>query len=157
MNLVSEVFGTNSPCQIAVIVKDVEKAKVNWARLLNTEVPETCDGGPYEITKCEYMGKPSKFAGCKMAFFELGNIQYEIIQPYGEPSTWNDFLQETGGGIHHMAFSVKDIDATTKKCEEFGMKLTQKGIYNDASGAYAYFDAKEDLGCFIELLCTFEK
>ena len=54
-----------------------------------------------------------------------------------------------------QAFNVPDLEAGIHACEDFGMKLTQWGKYNDASGAYAYLDARESLGCFIELLCSF--
>ena len=39
-----------------------------------------------------------------------------------------------------------------RACELAGMKCTQRGKYNDASGEYAYIDATGDLKCFIELL-----
>ena len=143
--------------QVAVITKDVEATKRQYALFLGTEVPPTCDGGSFEITQCEYMGKPSPESNCKMAFFNLDNIQVEIIEPNGKPSTWQDFLDETGGGIHHIAFQVNDMKAAIKACEEFGMKLTQWGKYNDASGEYAYLDSKGQLGCYVELLYSYAK
>ena len=95
--------------------------------------------------------------GAKLAFFELGNIQLELIEPYGGPSVWQDFLDETGGGIHHIAYHVDDMETAIEKCKAFGMELVQYGKYGDASGAYAYFDASAQLGCCIELLCDFGK
>lgn len=150
------ILGTVSPCQVAVICSDLEKTKKQYAAFLGMPVPENSDGGPYEITGCKYMGEPALTSSCRMAFFELGNIQLELIEPYGGASEWQHFLDETGGGIHHIAFQVEDIQESIKKCEEFGMKLTQYGKYNDASGAYAYLDAKDTLGCCVELLCTFK-
>ncbi|NLO86289.1 MAG: VOC family protein [Clostridiales bacterium] len=149
------LLGTHIPSQIAIICNDIEATKQKYAEFFGMEVPPTLDGGPYEITKCEYMGEPAKMISCKMAFFQLGVTQFEIIEPYGGHSTWQDFLDETGGGIHHIAYQVPDIDAACKACESFGMKLTQKGLYGDASGAYAYYDARETLHCFIELLSSF--
>jgi catechol 2,3-dioxygenase-like lactoylglutathione lyase family enzyme len=151
------ILGTIQPCQIAIICRNLEETKKKFAAFLDMPIPENSDGGPYEITGCEYMGKPAMSSSCKMAFFELGNIQLELIEPYGGESTWQEFLDETGGGIHHIAYQVEDIEEGMKKCQEFGMKLTQYGKYNDASGAYAYFNAREQLGCYIELLCTFKK
>lgn len=149
------LFETMMPCQIALICKDVEAAKQEYARMWGVPVPPTCDGGAYEVTGCEYKGNPAPTSSCKMAFFELGTIQFEIIEPYGGASTWQDYLDETGGGLHHIAYNVKDIDESIRECEAFGMQLTQYGKYNDASGAYAYLDARKQLGCYIELLCTF--
>lgn len=149
------ILGMRNLSQVAVICKDVETTKRQYALFLGMEVPPTCDGGPFEVTGCEYMGKPSPESNCKMAFFNLENIQLELIEPNGKPSTWQDFLDETGGGIHHIAFQVKDMPAAIRACEEFGMQLTQRGKYNDASGEYAYLDARGQLGCFVELLCSY--
>ena len=151
------ILGTRKPAQIAIIVKDVEEMKRRYAKFWDVEVPPTVDAGVYEVTKTEYMGKPAPEAGCKMAFFDLESIQFEIIEPNEAQSTWRDFLEEHGEGLHHIAFRVMDIHEGIKACEDFGMKLTQWGLYGDASGAYAYLDATKDLGCFIELLCDFQK
>jgi methylmalonyl-CoA/ethylmalonyl-CoA epimerase len=151
------VLDTRKPAQIAVIVRDVETVKRKYAAFWGMEVPPTVDAGAYEVTKTEYMGKPAPDAGCMMAFFDLESIQFEIIQPNEARSTWRDFLEEKGEGLHHIAFNVEDIHLGIKACENFGMKLTQWGYYGDASGAYAYMDATTMLGCFIELLCSFKK
>ena len=53
-------------------------------------------------------------ANCQMAFFDVGEAcQIELIQPNGVKSTWQDFLDEHGEGIHHLAFKVKKTDAQT--------------------------------------------
>ena len=79
MNL--PILGTYTPSQVAIIVKDVEATKKSYAAFWGQEVPPTVDAGEYAITKTEYMGAPNERAGCKMAFFELGNLQFEIIEP----------------------------------------------------------------------------
>lgn len=151
------MLGTYVPSQVCVICPDVEKAKRQWAAFLGMEVPPTQDCGQYENTRCEYMGQPALTQSCKMAFFQLDHLQLELIEPYGGKSTWQDFLDETGGGIHHMGFQVEDIDKAQAACEAFGMKMVQKGIYNDGSGMYVYYDARESLHCFVELLHSFPK
>jgi catechol 2,3-dioxygenase-like lactoylglutathione lyase family enzyme len=151
------ILGTTKPTQIAVIVKDVEQAKRKYAAFFGVDLPPTVDAGDYRITQTRYRGEPAPDAGCKMAFFDLQSIQFELIEPNAARSTWRDFLEEKGEGLHHMAFDVKDLDESVAACEALGMTLTQRGYYGDASGAYAYVDATQDLGCFIELLCSFGK
>ena len=151
------ILGTSLPSQIAVICKDIEATKRCFAGFLDMEVPPTLDGGEYSVTQCMYRGKPAETQGCKMAFFQLGPIELEMIEPYGGESVWQDFLDETGGGLHHIAFQIPDIDEGIKKCEEYGMTLLQKGFYGDSSGAYAYMDARNTLSCFVELLCSFPR
>jgi len=88
-----------------------------------------------------------------MAFFSAGaNMQLELIQPNGEKSTWQDFLDTKGEGIHHIAFKVKDTEAILETCREKGIKCVQQGKYGDASGEYAYLDAVKDLKCIVETL-----
>ena len=150
------ILGTHKLSQIAVIAKDVEATKRKWAEFLGVDIPPTVDAGEYAVTKTEYMGKPAPEACCKMAFFNLEGCDFEIVQPNEARSTWRDFLEQRGEGLHHIAFQVEDIHEGIRACQEFGMVLTQWGNYGDGSGAYAYFDATESLNCFIELLCSFK-
>lgn len=149
----ASIMGTTVCAQVGFIVKDVEVTKQKFAKLMGVEVPPTVDGGKFEVTGTTYMGQPAPDANCYMAFFDAGpNMQIELIQPNGVKSTWQDFLDEHGEGIHHIAFRIKGMDEKLAACEELGMKLTQRGKYGDASGEYAYLDATADFKCFLELL-----
>jgi methylmalonyl-CoA/ethylmalonyl-CoA epimerase len=84
----------------------------------------------------------------------MDNLQIELIQPLGGKSTWQDFLDKYGEGIHHIAFQVKNIDGIEKKFELQGMPTIQNGGWD--GGAYSYIDASENLGCILELLENFK-
>jgi len=151
------ILGNMNAVQYCVISKDVEATKRAYARFFGVEVPPTQDAGTYEITRTEYYGKPNEKAGCLQAFFQTGDIQFEIIQPNDAQSTWRDYLEKHGEGLHHIAYKVEDIFKAMDDMKAAGYELTQWGYYGDASGAYAYFDCTEDLKCYIELLCDFKK
>ena len=149
----SGIIGTNTMTQVGFIVRDIETAKRKYAAFFGVEPPPTIDGGKFEITGTEYKGEPAPNVNCLMAFFNAGpGFQLELIQPNGVPSAWQDFLDEKGEGMHHIAFNVKGMDEKIRICEDFGMKLVQRGKYGDASGEYAYLDANADLKCLLELL-----
>ena len=149
----SGVLGTNLVTQVALIVKDIETTKQKYAEFFGVEAPPTIGGGDYAVTGTTYMGKPAPKAGAKLAFFNVGpNLALELIEPNGKQSTWQDFLDEHGEGLHHIAFGVKGMDGKIEACEKLGMITTQRGKYGDASGEYAYLDATKDLKLFIELL-----
>lgn len=149
----SGLLNTNIVTQVGIIVRDVEVTKRKFAAFLGVEPPECVDGGRYEVTGTRYRGEPAPYANCLMAFFDAGpNMQIELIQPNGVKSTWQDYLDQYGEGVHHIAFQIQDMDGKIRACELAGMKCTQRGKYNDGSGEYAYIDATEDLKCFIELL-----
>ena len=153
--MIYEILGTHSPCQIGMIVKDIEETKKKVAAFYGIEAPATVGGGDYAITKTLYKGEPAPDANCKLAFFEMGNIQLELIEPNEYNSTWRDHLVEAGEGMHHLGFIVDDIFKRMEMMKEAGYELTQFGYYGDGNGAYAYFDCRKDLKCFVELLCSF--
>jgi methylmalonyl-CoA epimerase len=147
------LLNTNAITQVAIIVKDIEKTKVKWAEFFGIPVPSTVEAGEYEITQTVYKGEPAPNAKCKMAFFNAGpNMQLELIQPNGEKSTWQDFLDEHGEGIHHIAFSVNGTQKHLEVCEKQGIKCIQRGKYGDGGGEYAYLDTFNDFKCIIETL-----
>lgn len=154
MNL--PVLGTASPSQVALIVRDIETAKENWAAFLGKEIGNTQGIGDPAITKMEYMGERHPESGCKLAFFNMGNIQLELIEPDEGPSTWREFLDTHGEGLHHLGYNVEDIFKAMADMQSAGFKLTQFGYYGNGRGAYAYYDCTEKLKCYIELLCSFK-
>lgn len=148
----------NAFAQVGFIVKDLETTKKKFADLFGVEVPPSVDGGAYEITQTQHKGKAAPEANCNMAFFNLENgFQIELIQPNDAPSTWREFLDEHGEGIHHIAFKMpktknSDINSTIDACERHGMTLVQKGEYGSGNGRYAYLDAYDNFKCLFELL-----
>ena len=147
------IIETNTLTQVGFIVRDIEKSKKKFAEFFGVPVPDHFDGGNFEVTGTTVNGKPAPDANCLMAFFDVGpNTQIELIQPNGVKSTWQDFLDEKGEGIHHIAFNVKGMDQKILACENFGMKCVQRGKCGGNNGEYAYMDAFKDMKCILELL-----
>ena len=148
------ILGTNILTQVGFIVRDLEASKKKFAEFLGCPLPPTCDGGKYEVTGTTVNGQPAPDANCLMAFFDVGeHIQIELIQPNGVKSTWQDFLDQHGEGIHHLAFVVKNTDEKIAVMENFaGAKVLQRGKYGNGAGEYTYLDATDQLKCIVELL-----
>ena len=149
--------GTHLFAQVGFIVRDVEATKRKWAEFLGVEVPETQPVGDYSVTQTTFMGQPAPKASCLMAFFDVGpGLQLELIQPNEAPSTWRNFLNEHGEGMHHIAFQVQDSAKQVANAEAAGLKLVQHGGYGDGGGEYNYRDAPE-LKCIVELLESYKR
>lgn len=147
------LIDTNTLTQVGFIVRDIVATKKKFAEFFGVPEPAHFDGGRFEVTGVTVEGKPAPEANCLMAFFDVGgSVQIELIQPNGVKSTWQDFLDEHGEGIHHIAFNAKGMDSKITACEGFGMKCVQRGKYGDGGGEYAYLDASKDLKCLVELL-----
>ena len=144
------LLGTNIVTQIGFVVKDIEAAAKRFAGFLGVEKPAVIVTGAYEEAQTEYRGASTK-ARAKLAFFTVGpNLQLELIEPDQEPSTWREYLDEHGEGIHHIAFEIRGMREKIGVMTVEGMPLLQKGEYK--GGRYAYLDATADLKCIVELL-----
>lgn len=87
----------------------------------------------------------------KQAFVQLGNVEVELIQPVEGRNAYQDFLDETGGGIHHLLFEVRDIDPVIEKLAQSGVMVLQSGTGIRPGTRWALLDTRELLGFYIEL------
>jgi methylmalonyl-CoA/ethylmalonyl-CoA epimerase len=140
---------SNVVVQIGIIVKDVEKTASAYAGVFGIPKPEIVPMADDSFANTMFHGKPSQAKG-KAAFFDLGAVQMELIEPIGTPSTWEEFLRTNGEGIHHIAFRTQDIDAAREFLDSKGMKTVQQGGWD--GGQYAYVNSSKQLGMILELL-----
>jgi methylmalonyl-CoA/ethylmalonyl-CoA epimerase len=143
------LISSKTVTQVAIVVKDIEKARNNWAQVLGIEAPEVSVAESNPSRPTLYNGKPSD-AKAKLAFLSMDNLQIELIEPMGGNSTWQEFLDKNGEGIHHIAFWIKDINGMEKKFQLQGMPTVMSGGWD--GGAYNYISSEKELGCILELL-----
>jgi len=139
-------------CQIGLVVRDVEKSARAYADLLGVDVPGWIITGPQRETNSRYHDKPTD-ARAKLAFFQMDNISIELIEPVDGPSTWQEFLDTKGEGVHHIAFHVEDMDGHVAMLGDKGMPLAQRGDFT--GGGYTYIDSGKKLGVILELLANY--
>jgi methylmalonyl-CoA/ethylmalonyl-CoA epimerase len=147
-------LGNRAVAQIAIVVRDLEKAVEVYSRLLGMEPPPITISEEYDFAQTEYHGQSTQ-ARVRMAFFNLGSVQLELMQPVGEPSAWKDVLDARGEGLHHIAFQVNDTDAALAYLDAQGMPMIQQGQYT--GGQYTYVDSEPQLGIMLELLENFNQ
>jgi methylmalonyl-CoA/ethylmalonyl-CoA epimerase len=147
--MTSPALGTNVVVQVAIIVDDIKAKAAAWSEILGLPSPNISTTDTYDKSQATYNGQPTE-ARAHLAFFNLGQVSLELIEPIGEPSTWRDQLNQHGVSLHHIAFMVKGMQERIAYLEGHGLKLVQKGEYT--GGRYAYIDAQDKLGCILELL-----
>jgi catechol 2,3-dioxygenase-like lactoylglutathione lyase family enzyme len=136
--------------QVAFVTKDIEAMKAKWAALLGVEIPNTIVTSPGSECRMTTRGIPSD-AMCKLAFFDLGGVQLELIEPIGDgASTWHEGLVE-GEGFHHIAFWTENMAEVKETLEAHGAPLVQRGDMG-SEGQYAYYDGQAELLTRIEVL-----
>jgi 4-hydroxyphenylpyruvate dioxygenase-like putative hemolysin len=60
--------------------------------------------------------------------FYTESVTIELIEPVGGPSTWQDFLETKGEGIHHIAFEIKRMEKKIRLLAGKDMPLLQTGF-----------------------------
>ena len=124
---------------IAIAVKDIEKAKKVWEKILGcniskkTELPEH---------------------GVKVIFITFSNIKIELIEPLGKNSPIKKFLNKNPkGGIHHICLEVDNINLAKDDLVNHGVKILGDGqVKTGAHGKPVVFLNPSDIsGTLVEL------
>jgi methylmalonyl-CoA/ethylmalonyl-CoA epimerase len=143
------ILGTKLITQIGILVHDIEATSQAYAQFFGIETPQWSITDEVDKAQTQYRGKRSD-ARAKLAFFDMGSLQLELIEPDLNPSTWRESLDRNGEGPHHIAFVIKGMKEKIAVLERNQMPLLQKGEYT--GGRYAYVDTVRDLKVIIELL-----
>jgi methylmalonyl-CoA epimerase len=61
--------------------------------------------------------------GVEAALLDVGEGHIELLRPLGEDTPVGKFVAKKGGGMHHVAYAVDDIDATLAQIKEAGLEL----------------------------------
>ncbi|GIP58918.1 VOC family protein [Paenibacillus sp. FSL W8-0186] len=142
-------LGTNVITQIGIIVRDIDKVSQSYADFFGIEKPKWFWTDTVDVARTEFKGASSE-ARAKLAFLDCGQLQVELIEPDEHPSTWREFLDEQGEGVHHIAFVIKGMKEKIAVLEANQMPLIQRGEYT--GGRYAYMDTFKELKVMVELL-----
>jgi 4-hydroxyphenylpyruvate dioxygenase and related hemolysins len=145
----NNILGTKLITQIGILVHDIEATSQAYAQFFGVEKPQCSITDEVDKTQTQYRGKRSA-ARAKLAFFDMGSLQLELIEPDHNPSTWRESLDKNGEGPHHIAFVIEGMNEKIAVLERNQMPLLQKGEYT--GGRYAYIDTLRDLKVIIELL-----
>ncbi len=135
--------------QIGFVVYDVEQTAAAYAEFFGVPMPEIHVTEAEDVAHTEYLETATP-ARARQAFIAAGSVVIELIEPDEEPSTWREFLDIHGEGVHHIAFAIEGMDQAILELKGRGMPLIQRGNYT--GGRYAYVDTLPQLKVLVELL-----
>ena len=101
-------LGNNRVVQVGIIVRDIETKARAWSEILGLPMPNIIITDTIDKTQAKYNSEPTR-ARAKLAFFHMGQLDVELIEPIDAPSTWKDQLDQHGDSLHHIAFEIKGM------------------------------------------------
>ena len=96
--------------------------------------------------------KEAKEHGIRAATIVTGGIRIELMEPLSRSSPISRFIEKRGQGIHHLAFTVVNVEKALRRLEKKGMRLidTEPRIGLDG-GRIAFLHPKGTGNVLIEL------
>lgn len=139
--------------QVSLVVKDLDSRMQAYH--------EAFGWGPWKIYEsdgevimhdCEMDGKPVDYFDVRWAETQVGDLNFELIQPRGGDSPWQRILDEKGEGIGSIAVMFKTREESEKVIQAFAdmdLGLTAVGRIGDHIEWY-YLDTEPGFKCIIE-------
>ena len=90
--------------------------------------------------------------GAKIVGLEAGESLVELLEADDPASPIARFITKRGAGIHHICFSVDDLDATLERCRAAGVLLIDEKPRIGAEGKrIAFLHPRSTGGVLVEL------
>ena len=125
---------------VAVVVRDLESALQFYRDLLGIQPSRILDF-PQE--------------GVRIAFLPLGGAdgsEIELLEPINPEGSVARFLQQRGGGLHHICLEVPDIDQTLAELRDAGARVLDDSPRPTAEGRGIFLHPKGTGGVLLELV-----
>ena len=136
--------------QIGIVVADLDRTTKLLTSLFGIGPFRFVEWPDRPESKYYYRGAEEHIR-IKQAFVQLGDVEVELIQPLEGRNGYQDFLDETGGGIHHVLFEVPDIDPVIQELAKSGVTVLQSGTGIRPGTRWALLDTQKLLGFLLEL------
>jgi len=109
---------------VGVAVPDLEAAVAQYRQLFGVEPAHR------EVVESD---------GVETVMFEVGESRIELLGATGPDSKINGFLARRGGGVHHVAYGVEDVQAALDRFAAEGMRMLDTRPRRGAGGKLVGF------------------
>lgn len=121
---------------IAIATTNLDESLALWERALGI--------------RCEHVEElPER--GIKVAILPVGGTRIELVAPLHDHSEVSAFLEKKGGGIHHLALRVSDVDAGVAELKQQGVRIAQEPAPGAHGCRVAFVHPKSTGGVLLEL------
>lgn len=121
---------------IAIAVNDVEQSLKFWRDAMGLQVDRIED-------------VPSQKS--EVVFIPVGDSEVELVKPTSPDTGVAKFIEERGGGMHHLCFEVDNIDEMLAQLKEKGIRLINEVALELPGRKMAFIHPKSTNGVLVEL------
>jgi len=125
---------------VAVVVRDLDVALHFYRDLLG-------------IAPSRVLDFPQE--GVRIAFLPLGGAngsEIELLEPINPEGSVARFLEQRGGGLHHICLEVPDIDRALEELRAAGAQVLDETPRRTAEGRGIFLHPKGTSGVLLELV-----
>ncbi len=133
--------------QINIVVQDIQKAAVMWGKILGIEPPKIRKTHLESMPEYQYSYR-GKETPCDLLVCDIpmGQFVIELHQPVGGESSFQEFLEKHGNGVHHLGFEVGDNrDEVLQGIRDLGLSVERTVGYYPGS-SWTIVDSEDVLG-----------
>jgi methylmalonyl-CoA/ethylmalonyl-CoA epimerase len=148
LNLNDSLFKSQDFHHVGIVVKDIDKTVAYL---------ESIGIGPFGMSpdtkwvnvpfKGELHGRPAEWT-VKISSARIEEIEIELLEPSGGESVLQEFLDEHGEGVHHIAYLSDNVRGDTDKMIASGAELLT--CANLDSHGFSYLKTQEG-GVVVEI------
>ncbi len=132
--------------QVGFVVRNLEAALVRYRPLFG-EFPVRME---HEFENMIFRGKP--VAGqLNIAIAKSGDVEIELIEVVRGYTLHSEFLEQSGEGMHHLGFTVDDMDEMLAKAAQASFKPVC-GERIPGVADYEYLESEQHPGLVLEFL-----
>jgi methylmalonyl-CoA/ethylmalonyl-CoA epimerase len=89
----------------------------------------------------------------RVGFFKVGDVRLELLEPTDPSSSVAAFLEKRGEGLHHVAYTVDDIEKRLSELKSAHVRLIDEVPRPGAHGMQIAFVHPKDSGGVLTELC----
>jgi len=138
----------NKVLQIALVVRDLQKSMREYWEVFGIGPWRIVTFQPPALTNPRVRGKLEPYT-MKLGITQIGDIQWELIQPLTGNSIYKEFLDKNGEGLHHVAVDVGNYDQAVDLMKKQDIEILMSG--HMLGDSFAYMDTEQVLGTIIEI------
>jgi hypothetical protein len=134
--------------QIAIVVRDLDAAMRTYVHDYGIGPWSIYEFNPDNVANMRENGEAVE-RSWRLAITQVGQVQWELIEPLDDESIYARFLTEKGEGVHHVGVAVPDFHQTVAAQAERGNGVLLGGDYGGIS--FAYLATDRDIGVITEI------